>query len=384
MAIEKRKRKNGWSYQVKIVGSDGRWITETFSTKGDAERREAELRIQKSKGGFVSNLSKNLSVDEYFGYWFDDGKGGNASEGWRQTQKQLFRDYISPQIGRMKLQEVTPAHVGRVLSYTAELGRGSAQRLHVYNVMRKLFGDAVELYELMVRNPVIKKLRPKVPQREMPYLEIHDLVTLLTYVRGKRYQTAIWLQVFAGLRVGEVQYLKWEYVDLKFGVIQVRGTYVRREKRFQDHPKGKKWHRVKMPRELLEYLNKVKETATSAFVATSPGSDSFLGYMGYGKALRRYCEKAGVPVVSSHGLRHSSSELYMAAGASRDDLRILFAHSSGTVTDRYIHDRGRRLDQVADKLMLFAHDRSGALILDSAGGSASVQKSDSNDDESES
>jgi hypothetical protein len=43
----------------------------------------------------------------------------------------------------------------------------------------------------------------------------------------------------------------------------------------------------------------------------------------------------------------------MAAGASRDDLRILFAHSCSSVTDRYVHDKGRRLDQVADNVVLF-------------------------------
>src|SRR5690349_9972448 len=61
---------------------------------------------------------------------------------------------------------------------------------------------------------------------------------------------------------------------------------------------------------------------------------------------------AGVPVVPTHGLRHSTAELYMSNGASRDDLRILFAHSSNKMTDRYVHDRGRRLDQVASNVIL--------------------------------
>jgi integrase len=257
----------------------------------------------------------------------------------------------------MKLLEVTPAHVGRVLAFVSELGRSPAQRLHVFNVMHKMFGDAVELYEMMPRNPAIRKLRPKVPQREMPYLQVHELVTLLKHVRGRPYETAIYLQVFAGLRVGEVQYLRWEHVDLQYGIIHVRGTYVRREKKFQDFPKGKKWHRVKMPKELWQHLLQERDCTLSPFVSVSPAQE-FLAYWGYCQALRRYCKAAGVPSISTHGLRHSSSELYMSAGASRDDLRMLFAHSSSGVTDRYVHDKGRRLDDVANRIELLTTAKS--------------------------
>ena len=58
----------------------------------------------------------------------------------------------------------------------------------------------------------------------------------------------------------------------------------------------------------------------------------------------------GVQEVASHALRHSASELYMESGASRDDLRILFNHSTSAVTDRYVHDKGERLKDVAKRV----------------------------------
>jgi site-specific recombinase XerD len=72
-----------------------------------------------------------------------------------------------------------------------------------------------------------------------------------------------------------------------------------------------------------------------------------LSYDGYYGALKRYCREAEVPVIGTHGLRHSTSGVYVAHGASRDDLRKLFCHSSNAVTDLYVHDKGERLDQVA-------------------------------------
>ncbi len=69
--------------------------------------------------------------------------------------------------------------------------------------------------------------------------------------------------------------------------------------------------------------------------------------------LRKYCTEIGVPVIASHGLRHSTSELYIHHGATRDDLRRLFAHSTPAVTDRYVHNRGTNLEKVANVIQLF-------------------------------
>ena len=356
MAIIKRYRRGGVKYQVKVKGSDGRWITDTFGTRAEAEKRQAELVVVKRSGGFVTSLSKQLTVAEYFATWSKENINSDASDGWKSSQVQMFRDYVNPIIGETTLTHLNPGMMSRVLNHAAELGRGPATRLHIYGLLHKMFGDAVELYELLPKNPMIRKLRPKVPVREAAYFEIEEAMRLLRFVEGRSYQVAVWLQLLAGLRVGEVQYLRWEHVDLRHGVIHVKGTYRRKEKQFHDLPKGKKWHRVKMPPELWELLQVERLKSKSEFVAVSPAQD-FLGYFGYVQALRRYCARAGVPVISTHGLRHSTAELYMSNGATRDDLRILFAHSSNKMTDRYVHDKGRRLDEVAGNVVLFRAKR---------------------------
>ena len=78
-----------------------------------------------------------------------------------------------------------------------------------------------------------------------------------------------------------------------------------------------------------------------------------LNYDGYLLALKRYCKEAGITKIATHGLRHSTSGVYMAHGATRDDVYRLFEHSSPSVTERYIHDRGERVHQVAKLIRLF-------------------------------
>jgi integrase len=351
MAIIKRNRKSGVRYQVKEKGSDGRWITATFDRLADAEKKEAELRVRKRGGLFVTNLANQVTVTDYFRTWDQETKG-RISKGWRETQVQMFRAYVGPVIGNMRLQTVTPAMIGRVLRETAEKGRGPSVQTHVYNLLHKMFEDAVELFEMLQRNPVLTKLRPRVLVKESRYLKLDQIGKLLAATSGKTFETAVWLQLFAGLRVGEVQALTWSNVNLDQGMIHVRATYVRREKRFQDYPKGRRWHSIKMPPELWEHLRRTRIASGGLFVVQGVKGE-WLDYHGYATALERYCKEAEVPRVSTHGLRHSTSELYMAHGATRDDLRILFAHSSGAVTDRYVHDKGERLDEVAKVIRLF-------------------------------
>ncbi len=107
-----------------------------------------------------------------------------------------------------------------------------------------------------------------------------------------------------------------------------------------------------MPPELWDLLRREKESAISEFVAVSPRR-SYLTYGGYLKALHRYCREAGITDVATHGLRHTTSEIWQEYGAGRDDIRVLLAHSSSKVTDRYIHDKGQRLEKVAKVIRLF-------------------------------
>ena len=112
--------------------------------------------------------------------------------------------------------------------------------LHVYSLLHKLFEDAVDLFELVARNPVSKKLKPKLVKRESDFLEVESSIKFLSYSKDKQYGLAIWVQLMLGLRVGEVQALKWDAINFQRGTLIVKSNYARKEGVFKDYPKGKK------------------------------------------------------------------------------------------------------------------------------------------------
>jgi integrase len=352
MAISKRT--NG-HYQARVIGPDGRIRAQTFPTKSEALLQERKWKQQKWDGVLGSSADRHLTLNEYFEEWHRDvteESPVHMRSGWRKAQKQLYEDYIGPQIGSLRLKEIRPHHVKRVLNEMANLGKSEQTRVHAFGILRKMFGDAMEIYQYATFNPALKKLKPSIAQREAKHLNLGQAKSLLSHVDGKRYGLAIWIQLYLGLRAGELQALRWEDVDLETRRVSIRRTYIRKMKVFRDYPKGRKQHSHNLPAELWERLLVGKDRPKDQLVVTSPFGN-VIPYLWYLRAVKEYCEALKIPVVGTHGLRHSTSELYMSHGATRDDLRALFAHSSLKVTERYLHGKDTNLERVTNVIQLF-------------------------------
>jgi integrase len=59
-----------------------------------------------------------------------------------------------------------------------------------------------------------------VPIKEARHFNLSEVRTLLLHVEDKPYGLAIWLQLYLGLRVGELQALTWTDVDLTEGILR--------------------------------------------------------------------------------------------------------------------------------------------------------------------
>jgi len=348
MAIVKR----GNRYQVKMRGADGKWMVQAASTRREAEQIDLEWRSKKSEGYFT-RLSLKITVDEFYRQWFESVSAENSQSGWRTFQAQYYRDYIGPVIGRFPVKNVTPADVQNIFVEMTKLGKAPQTQRLVYATVRKMFGDAVENFQYLAFNPVLKKLKPSVPEKEAPHLKLKQLIQLLAHVKDKKYGTAIWLQTYLGLRVSELQALSWTDIDLDAGMVTIRRAFIRKTNVIRDYPKGKKQHSHSIPVELVELLKAVRPEKAEGFVVVSPDGGGMLPYRWYNHAIKQYCKKLELPRIGTHGLRHSASQLYLTHGANKEDLRELFAHSGMNVTERYIHGRNSNLERVAKVIRLF-------------------------------
>jgi len=355
MSIRKRRKKDGkYSYQVRVLTKNGTWISETFLTRRDAELFELKIKSDIYNNTKIELQITEITLNEFWEHWSANCRH-RVSDGWKYTQNQMYRDYIKPLLGHYQLASINGADISQVFTYVKKTGRSAQTILHVYNLLNKILSDACNEYDYISKNPVKRSHKPDLPRKEASYLKPDEAAIFLRFVKNKPFGMAFWLQIFCGLRIGEVQVLQWKNVDFERKVIAIRATYCRKTDSIQDYPKGRKWHYTAIPGELYDYLLEEYKNKNSEYVVSS-SDGSILCYYQYYNDLKRYCRKLKLErSISTHSLRHSTSLIYQMCGATRDDLQALFAHSSGKVTDRYIHDfdfRMQNIENIANKINL--------------------------------
>jgi len=357
MAIEKRFRKDGsYAFRVRVQDPTGAWYpSETFSTEHEAKEREVELEKKKFKGGHsIGSDARETTLDDYWDVWSIDRRD-DTSDGWKISQDQMFRDHVSKLIGAVTMDKIKEPHIGRVLSAMKADGYADNTRKHVYSLLNQMFSDAVDYYKMLAESPVKSKFhRPNVVDVEREYWAPDMAWRFLTFIETmpmpRRTMLDLapptWLQLQAALRDSEVQALRWENVLFPQNEIRVSEIWNCKTGKLQPFPKGKRIDYVPMTRPLKDFLLSRFAKRTSEYVAPSH-CGKMMSYDTYLRALSRACRVGGFPILTTQELRHTATEMWVDAGASGEDIRRLLNHADLSVTKRYIHRSGGRLQELA-------------------------------------
>lgn len=350
MAIVERRRRDGSiAFQVKVRDAFGKWFP-TASLPSELEAKTEELRLLKLKASgakVTSGESKQVTMNEYWDIWSVENRGG-VSAGWRISQDQTWRDHVQPVIGKMTLAGVDVRAISRVMSEAEKKGLGAQSRVHIYNLLKKMFSDAIEYYEMLSVSPVRKNWhRAKILKKARSFHTPAQAIRVMAACRQEWVGPAIWVGYYAGLRSCEIQGLQWDAVDLDARQIVIRRAYNRKLKRMQEFPKQGDFGRAPIVPALAEYLR--ARQGASVFVCPGP-KGGMLVHATLAQSLTRFCGKAGVHKITPHELRHSCTELFVAAGASEVDVQRLLNHKSSASTHRYMHRTDERLSLIADNV----------------------------------
>jgi hypothetical protein len=107
----------------------------------------------------------NLTLSEYLDRYLDDARGRLRPEPFNRAEG-LVRNHVKPALGRVKLGDLSPAHLRGL--YAAKLGCGLSGRtvgyIHVtlYSALKQAAADG-----LIPRNPASAVKAPRMDKREM-------------------------------------------------------------------------------------------------------------------------------------------------------------------------------------------------------------------------
>lgn len=360
------KRPDGrWAAQASIgYGPDGRRrrVTVYGATKAEAL---AKLRRELEELGAGANPTEE-TVEQYLRRWLRDSARLEVREATLAGYEANVRLYIAPAFGRVKLRRLLPVHIQEL--YASMIDRGLSPRTvkQVHAVLHRALDRAVR-WGLISRNPADAVDLPRGPRPEMQVLTPEQVRVFLDAARDDRLYALYALAVTCGPRQGELLGLPWDAVNFEAGTITIRQQLIwpKRGQPYLEEPKTAAGRRTfSAPKLVLEALKAHRRRQAEErlrlgeawqnrwnLVFTTPIGTPLQPSNLVNRSFHPLLERAGLPRVRFHDLRHTAASLMAAQGVPPDVVRRILGHSSITITyDVYAHVFPQALEEAASKL----------------------------------
>jgi len=350
-----RKRKDGrWEGRFKRgVKENGMTDYGSVYGKSYAEVKEKLLQAKIDQKSGQDTQQRDRRFSEVLALWAQSNrirlKGGSE-----QRYDYLMNAHILPELGGLKLSQITAATINTFLYEKLDHGRlngeGGLSASYVSSIMiivhSALSFAAAERMCPPLRTPIHK---PKAEKRELKILSTEEQARLEQHTRSNlsAIGVGILLSLYTGLRIGEICALSWEDVDFDRQVIHVRHTIARvknsaaapqtKTRLILDEPKTRASKRViPIPSTLLPILLSYKEISRSGFLVSDRAG--FLSPRTYEYRYHRILERCGVAPINYHALRHTFASRCIAAGVDVKSLSEILGHGNAAITlNTYVH-----------------------------------------------
>lgn len=245
---------------------------------------------------------------------------------------------------------LTPVHVRGLYRERLDAGLSPRTVRYIHTTLHKALEAAV-MDGLIPRNvaSTVKAPCPRGP--EIRPLSQEQARKFLEVAREDRFYALYVLALHCGLREGELLGLKWEDVDLEGGTLQVRRTLseTRTGHKFE-LPKNGKGRSIKLSRRAVEALRSHRRRQNEerlrvgslwqdndlVFPTTTGTTMRATNLLG--RHFKPLLEKAGLPAVRLHDLRHTCATILLVAGKHPKYVQELLGHASISITlDIYSH-----------------------------------------------
>ncbi|WP_165786859.1 tyrosine-type recombinase/integrase [Aliarcobacter cryaerophilus] len=226
-----------------------------------------------------------------------------------------------------KLSEFTHTDLEKLITSFKEKGFQASTINLIISKAKHIFNYAVKI-EYLDKSPFtyIKKLKES--QKQLSQLANPELARKLIEASKEEKDIAIYyfivIGLLTGLRRNSILNLRWDMVDLERKVITL-----------EENKSGRTNH-ILLSDAAIEFFNSIPKVNDNPYVIVNQATNK--PYATIFKAFSRVKQRAKLPSVTPHSLRHIYSSIYVSNGGSLYILQKLLNHSSfSTITARYAH-----------------------------------------------
>lgn len=355
-----RRPDGTWVGQVSI-GYDpatGKLKRKSFygKTRKEVADKIAQALQELKSGTFVEPTQTTFG--DWLDKWLTSYKKSQLKPSTYESYEMLINVHIKPALGKVPLAKLQAHMLQSFYNEKLEKGRadgkgGLSTRMvrYLHAIIRQALQQAVK-EGLLARNVADATSPPTVKNKQMRPLTEEELLTFFEAAQEDRLFPAYVLAATTGLRRGELLGLCWDCVDLEQGIITVKRQLLvlKDGLALEETTKSKSGRRsVVLTDDAIRELKAWrKRQAQEKLLLGEAYQDNGLVFCKedgtpldpreFTKRFQRLLEKAGLPKVRLHDLRHTHASLLLARGVHPKVVQERLGHSSITITlDLYSH-----------------------------------------------
>lgn len=378
-----RKRSDGrWEYIVTVgYDMDQRPVTRSFYSR-DTSGAGAKKKYREWLSGQEPEIAEVKTVKQWAEIWLETYKKGRVAYRSFQNYKLYVEKHIIPELGRLKLTEVRPAHIARL--YQKKMGLSNSARRHIAIALNGIFETAIQ-NRLCTENPAKAEKPPKTAQARPRAWTMSQASTILAHTKSHEYGPMVAALLYTGLREGELCALEWDHLHLDESYLECCQTVaevepeeivtvelggkkcVRHEYAIKPVPKSGRDRIVALTPRGVELFRSIPRTGTFVFgwrpqrrrdgILTV--GNTFMTPLRFRWRYNKFFqdlnasldEAERVPVLSPHKCRHTYATHLLAGCSNLRAVQEQLGHADVSTTEIYTQvdmaDRIRNVDKLA-------------------------------------
>jgi site-specific recombinase XerD len=329
------KRKDGTvQYRVRMgIGADGKPWRPSFYGKDEKEALQAYQEWLKNSGS--APIEKVKTVGEWADKWLElykkNGKKKVAYSTYR-NYKMYVDKHIKPHIGKLKFEQVRPAHIEQLYTKLPSDMSHSAKR-HINIALNGIFKTAIE-NRFCKENPVQSMPMPQDNAGTVKVFAPQQVAKIISDAKTHPNGIYVLLPLYTGMRASEMTALMWSAIDFKNDEIIIRSAMTRAESGGYEEgqTKSRKSRIVPISAELKSVLQALP--MTGLYVLSEGGSGPLTLHQ-YEYRYAKFFKDTGNEYLSPHKCRHTYATYLLRGGADLRVIQTLLGHSKIGVTEIY-------------------------------------------------
>ena len=345
-------------------------------------KRQAEKMLREWIGEIekgVKPRGNNMTVRQFADEWLEKHCEANLQPKTVHTYREKLDGHILPVLGHVKLCELVPK---MIVDFCDDLRQANRRKdcrdvaekklsdrtiLHCYRILSSMLQVAV-YWQVLSENPAKKVKPPKVERKKALLYDEAVVEQICRAIKQEppQYQAMVVLEVYTGMRIGELLGMTWKHVNFEECSLDVRkaaqyipgkGTFIK------NTPKNSSSERtIEIDRKIIELLKRhQQEQAKSKVELVDCWEENDLVFTKWnGKPFLpnvlsnwfpAFMLRHNLPRLRFHDLRHYHVSFLVHMGIPIHDIQRRTGHAkASTLLDVYGHARKSSNDRITRTL----------------------------------